>query len=148
MCMRAKVFQSCPTLCKSMDHSPPDSFVHGILQAKILQYCHALLQGIFPTQIKPICLMSPELAGGFFTTRATWKAHLFHIMPSKYPLPGFHILVVYVFDYLNSFLCVIVSFQETLQHTGSFFVAHGLSSSYAHTSCCCGGLVALPCIKY
>ena len=34
--------------------------------------CHFLLEGIFPTQgIKPASLVSPELAGGFFTTSAT-----------------------------------------------------------------------------
>ena len=31
------------------------------------------LQGIFPTQIKPTSLASPTLAGGFFTTSATWE---------------------------------------------------------------------------
>ena len=30
--------QSCPTLCDSMDCSPPDSSVHGILQARILKW--------------------------------------------------------------------------------------------------------------
>ena len=36
--------------------------------------CHALLQGIFPDPgIKPH-LISPALAGRFFTTRATWEA--------------------------------------------------------------------------
>ena len=33
-----------------------------------------LLQGIFPTQGYNPGLMSPALAGGFFTTRATWEA--------------------------------------------------------------------------
>ena len=34
-----------------IDHSPPGSSVHGMLQARILGVgCHALLQGIFPTQ--------------------------------------------------------------------------------------------------
>ena len=34
--------------------------------------CHALLQGIFPTEsTSPV---SPALAGGFFTTSATWEA--------------------------------------------------------------------------
>ena len=28
----------CPTLCDPMDHSPPGSFVHGILQERILQW--------------------------------------------------------------------------------------------------------------
>ena len=32
------VAQSCPTLCDPMDHSPPGSPVHGILQARILEW--------------------------------------------------------------------------------------------------------------
>ena len=32
------VAQSCPTLCNVMDRSPPGSSVHGILQARILQW--------------------------------------------------------------------------------------------------------------
>ena len=32
------VVQSCPTLCNSMDCSPPGSPVHGILQARILEW--------------------------------------------------------------------------------------------------------------
>ena len=32
------VSQSCPTLCDPMDCSPPGSFVHGILQARILKW--------------------------------------------------------------------------------------------------------------
>ena len=30
--------QSCPTLCDSVDCSPPGSFIHGILQARILEW--------------------------------------------------------------------------------------------------------------
>ena len=30
-------FQSCLTLCNPVDYSPPDSSVHGILQARILE---------------------------------------------------------------------------------------------------------------
>ena len=33
-----KVAQSCPTLCDFMDYSPPASSVHGILQARILEW--------------------------------------------------------------------------------------------------------------
>ena len=36
--------------------------------------CHALLQVIFPTQGSNWHLMSPALAGRFFTTRATGEA--------------------------------------------------------------------------
>ena len=43
--------QSYLTLCDPMDCSPPGSSVHGILQAGYTRVgCHALLQGIFPTQ--------------------------------------------------------------------------------------------------
>ena len=33
-----KVTQSCPTLCNPTDYSPPGSSVHGILQARILEW--------------------------------------------------------------------------------------------------------------
>ena len=45
------VAQSCPTLCNPMDCSPPGSSVHGDSPGKNTGVgCHALLQGIFPTQ--------------------------------------------------------------------------------------------------
>ena len=34
----AKSLQSCPTLCDPMDHRLPGSSVHGILQAKMLEW--------------------------------------------------------------------------------------------------------------
>ena len=37
-CVHAKSLQSCPTLCDPVDHSQPDSSVHGILQARILEW--------------------------------------------------------------------------------------------------------------
>ena len=36
--VRAQSLQSCPTLCNPMDCSPSDSSVHGILQARILEW--------------------------------------------------------------------------------------------------------------
>ena len=47
MALHAKLLQSCPTLCDPMECSPSGSSVQGILQAV---GCHALFQGIFPTQ--------------------------------------------------------------------------------------------------
>ena len=45
------LFQPCPTLCDPMDCSPPGSSVHGDSPGKNTGVgCHALLQGIFPTQ--------------------------------------------------------------------------------------------------
>ena len=34
----AKSLQSCPTLCDPMDCSPPSSSVHGIFQARVLEW--------------------------------------------------------------------------------------------------------------
>ena len=34
----SEVTQSCPTLCDPVDCSPPGSSVHGILQARILEW--------------------------------------------------------------------------------------------------------------
>ena len=47
----------CPTLCDPMDCSSPDSSVHGDSPGRnIGGGCHALLQGIFPTQGLNPCL--------------------------------------------------------------------------------------------
>ena len=35
-CLCTELLQSCPILCDPMDHGPPSSSVHGILQARIL----------------------------------------------------------------------------------------------------------------
>ena len=37
-CMHAKSLQSCPTLCDPMDSGPPDSSVHRVFQARILEW--------------------------------------------------------------------------------------------------------------
>ena len=45
LCPTAKSLQSCPTLCNSIDSSPPGSPVPGILQARTPRVgCHFLLQ--------------------------------------------------------------------------------------------------------
>ena len=50
-CVCAKLLQSCPTLCNAIDCSPPGSSVHGIFQARKLEWVAiSFLQGIFPTQ--------------------------------------------------------------------------------------------------
>ena len=37
-CVHAKSLQLCPTLCDTMDYSLPDFSIHGILQARILEW--------------------------------------------------------------------------------------------------------------
>ena len=36
--VHAKLLQLCPTLSDPMDYSPPGSSVHGILQARVLEW--------------------------------------------------------------------------------------------------------------
>ena len=73
--MCTKSLQSCLTLCNPMDCSPPGSSVHGDSSGKnIVVGCHALLQEDLPNPgMKPVSLMSPALAGGFFTGSTTWE---------------------------------------------------------------------------
>ena len=60
VCVLAKLLQSCLTLCNPMDRSLPDSSVHGILQARILErVAMPSSRGSSPP------LMSPALAGKF-----------------------------------------------------------------------------------
>ena len=67
--MRTKSLQSCTTLCYAMDHSPPVCSVYGFSR----QDCWSGL--LFPSPrnfpnpgIETASLISPELAGRFFTT--------------------------------------------------------------------------------
>ena len=54
----AQSLQSCPTLSNPMDCSPPSSSVHGILQARILEWvAMPSLQAIFPNQRLNQCLL-------------------------------------------------------------------------------------------
>ena len=52
-----------------MDCSPPGSSVHGILQARILEWVAIPISrdGSISTGMEPVSLMSPALANGFFT---------------------------------------------------------------------------------
>ena len=63
------------TLCNPMDCNQPGSFVHGIIQARILEWVAMPSSGDLPDpMIKPESLMSPALVTGFFTSSTTWEA--------------------------------------------------------------------------
>ena len=66
------IAQLCPTLCEPMDYSPPGSSVHGILQARILEWIARLFsrESSWPrdgTQVS-------HIAGRLITVWATWEA--------------------------------------------------------------------------
>ena len=69
-CMKVKneseVAQSCPTLCDPMDCSPPGSSVHGIFQARVLEWGaiafsgHTSSNNIYPIIMKIIRWMNRD----------------------------------------------------------------------------------------
>ena len=92
--MCAKLLQLYLTLCNPMDYSPPGSVVHGILQAGILEWVSIPPPGDLPNPgINSASLMSPALAGRFFSTSTMWEA-----LWSE---------CIYII-YLNSFLCAVM----------------------------------------
>ena len=69
LCSDAQLYQS---FCDLVDSSSPASSVHGIFQARILEWLPFLSPGDLPDPgMEPV---SPALAGRFFTTSATWEA--------------------------------------------------------------------------
>ena len=78
VCDLCLVAHSCPTLCHPMDYSPPGSSVHGILQARILEWVampssKGSSQPRDPTQVS-------HSAGEFFTAWATREVHIYVYM--------------------------------------------------------------------
>ena len=71
MDVRVLVAQSCLTLCNPMDCSPPGSSVHGILQARILDWVAMSFRG--SSQLRDQTQVS-RIAGGFFTVWVTREA--------------------------------------------------------------------------
>ena len=76
------VTQLCPTLCKSMDYSPPGSSVHGIFKARILEW------GPIPfsrgSSLPRARTWVSCIVGRFFTVSATRKAQLIQSYVFKY----------------------------------------------------------------
>ena len=94
--MHAKSLQSCLTLCNSLDSSPPGSFVHRILQARILEWV-AISFSLFPSS-------------------TYWRYYLYSIVYSC------HRLINHRFVRLFSLFCSILSICLFLchSHTGFF----------------------------
>ena len=68
---------NCVRLCDPMECSPPGSSAHGVLLVRILQWIAVpSTREISRLGEQPVSLMSPALAGGFFTTSSTWGAHV------------------------------------------------------------------------
>ena len=73
-CMCAKSLQSCPTLCDPVDCRCQASLSTGFYRQEYWSGLPFSSPWIFPIQRSNLHLMSPALAGRFFTTRDTWEA--------------------------------------------------------------------------
>ena len=72
------VTKSCPTLCDPMDCSPPGSSIHGISQARILEWI-AILFSMGSSQCKYWTCVS-SLADGIFTSKPPGNPKQFFCM--------------------------------------------------------------------
>ena len=84
------VSRSCPTLCKPMDGRPPGSSVHGILQARILEWV-AIISII--SKIKDLLKMHSSLS---YAQQNEKLNYLFH--KTYFQIPSF------IFNILSHFL--------------------------------------------
>ena len=75
------VTHSCPTLCDPMDWSPPGSSVHGIFQARILQWVAIPFSRGYSWPRNRILISC--IAGWFFTIWAIWEAWWWKLYPDS-----------------------------------------------------------------
>ena len=80
--VRVLVAQSCPTLCHPMDCSPPGSSVHGILQARILEW--VAISFSRASSWPRVQTRVSHTAGRFFTFWATREAPVRIVHMYKY----------------------------------------------------------------
>jgi len=86
----------------------PGSSVHGILQARILEWTAMPLQGhILDPGIKPMSLKSLALAARLFTTNTTWETISFitlnilcySLWPAQF-LPEYQLIILWKFPFI------------------------------------------------
>ena len=84
----SSVAQSCPTLCEPMDCDPSGSSVHGILQARILEWvAMSSARRSSWARDRTQSSVSPALAGGFFTTVPPGKPNKLCIRSKYFIIP-------------------------------------------------------------
>ena len=124
--MRAKLLQSCLTLCNPLDYSPPGSSVHRIIQARILEWVAVPPPGDLPDPgIEPVSLMFPALAVWFFTTSATWEALKYNV---------YTLFTNLGLVYLTAFLIALFGFLLGIEKPDKSKEVHSVLSSYPHST--------------
>ena len=112
-------------LCDPVDCSLPGFSVHGILQARILEWLPCPPPGDLPNPgIKPMFVRSPALAGGFFITGTSWEAREDHVYTYSW----------YVLINLSPWL-----FRQTISHKLLWIIVDWVLSPfvfYTFSNCC------------
>ena len=83
--MCAKSLRSCLTLCDPVDCNPPGSSVHGIRQARILEWVAVPSSRGSSRPRDQTHISSVSCLGGFLTTSATWEGCGETQIPTKAP---------------------------------------------------------------
>ena len=87
----SSVAQSCPTLCDPWTVARQAPLFMGFSRQEYWSRLPCPPPGHLPDPgIEPTSLMSPALAGGFFTTSATWEAHTGLSINDKIPCTHTH----------------------------------------------------------
>jgi len=102
VCVHAKLLQFCPTLCDSMDCSPPGSSVHGILQARMLEWVAIpFSRGSSPPWDQTCISCVFCIAGRSFTTAPPGK-----------PV---YMIYIYIHTYIYIYICMYVNLKITIE---------------------------------
>ena len=103
-----KSLQSCPTLCEPMARSLPSSSVHGILQARTLEWVAMPSPGDLPNPgIKPSSSVAPALQADSFTTEPPEK--------SQYPHTLYTYVCVYICIYTHVYNVCVYIYMSSLE---------------------------------
>ena len=81
-CVWAKLLQSCPSLCNPWTVACQTFLPMGFFRQEYWSGCHALLQGIFPTQesnLRLLCL--PHWQGSSLPLASPGKPNVYHTFP-------------------------------------------------------------------
>ena len=111
-----KVAQSCPTLCDPMDYT-----VHGILQARTLEFWVAFPFSRGSSQLRYWTQVS-LIAVRFFTSWATWEAHLLKRMVQ---IQAIHSLPLLIWENLSQAHSGAKSSSHSIVNTSTVFPTVG-----------------------
>ena len=80
----SSVAQSCPTLCNPMDYSPPGSSVHGIFQARLLEWVAISSSRVsLDPGIEQASSLSSELRTDSLLVEPSGKPRTINALPKK-----------------------------------------------------------------